>query len=207
MKLLHIDSSVLAANSVSRQLTRSAVEQWRAAQPDTTVIYRDLAARAPGHLSAEMLGAASLPPAQRSARQREELAFGEELLAEFLAADVVVLGAPMYNFTIPSQLKAWLDRVLVAGRTFKYIESGPVGLASGKKVVIVSSRGGIYSAGTPAEALDHQESYLKVALGFMGITDVTVVRAEGVNMEERREQAISAAHAELRGLFGLPAAA
>src|SRR3569623_1572938 len=162
MKLLHIDSSVLDANSVSRQLTRSAVE---------------------------------------------ELAFGEELLAEFLAADVVVLGAPMYNFTIPSQLKAWLDRVLVAGRTFKYTESGPVGLAGGKKVVIVSSRGGIYSPGTPAEALDHQESYLKVALGFMGITDITVVRAEGVNMEERREQAISAAHAELRGLFGLPAAA
>ena len=207
MKLLHIDSSVLAANSVSRQLTRSAVEQWRAAQPGATVIYRDLAARAPGHLSAEMLGAAAVAPAQRSARQREELAFGEELLAEFLAADVVVLGAPMYNFTIPSQLKAWLDRVLVAGRTFKYTESGPVGLAGGKKVVIVSSRGGIYSAGTPGEAMDHQESYLKVALGFMGITDVTVVRAEGVNMNERREQAVSAAQAAVRGLFGLPAAA
>src|SRR3569832_1902712 len=125
-----------------------------------------------------MLGAGSLASAQRSALQCEELALGEELLAEFLAADVVVLGAPMYNFTIPSQLKAWLDRVLVAGRTFKYTESGPVGLVGGKKVVIVSSRGCFYSSGTPAEAQKQQKTKQKVALGFMGITDITVGRAE-----------------------------
>lgn len=207
MKLLHIDSSVLGSQSVSRALTRRVVDEWRRDHPSTEVVYRDLAVRPPNHLSAEMLGAAAAAPGQRSAVQRDEAAFTEELLAEFLAADVVVLGAPMYNFTIPSQLKAWLDRVIAAGRTFKYTDAGPVGLARGKKVVIVSSRGGIYSAGSPAAAMDHQESYLKTALGFMGITDVSVVRAEGVNMSGVREQAIAAAHEQVRSLTGVPVAA
>lgn len=201
MKLLHIDSSVLNDNSVSRKLTRTVVDQWRQVHPRVEVAYRDLAVEAPNHLSAAILGAGFVEPEQRSPLQRDEVACGETLLAEFLAADVIVLGAPMYNFSIPSQLKAWLDRVLVRGRTFKYTESGAVGLAGGKQAVIVSSRGGVYSEGSPAHVMDHQETYLKVALGFMGVTDVTVIRAEGVNMPEKREQAIAAAHNQIRRLL------
>jgi len=200
MKLLHIDSSVLGTHSVTRQLGQEVVDQWRLRHPGIEVTHRDLAVNAPGHLSAEILGARQVAPGQRSPAQQAELALGEELLAEFLAADVIVLGAPMYNFSIPSQLKAWLDRVLVAGRTFKYTENGPVGLAGGKQVVIVSARGGVYSEG-PAQVMDHQESYLKAALGLAGVTDVSVIRAEGVNLgPERREQAIAAALDQARAL-------
>lgn len=201
MKLLHIDSSILSDNSVTRQLSQSVADEWRQRYPNIDVTHRDLAVNAPGHLSAEVLGARQMPPGQRSPVQRAEAALSEELLAEFLAADVIVLGAPMYNFSIPSQLKAWLDRVLVAGRTFKYTESGPVGLAGGKQVVIVSARGGVYSEG-PAQVMDHQESYLKAALGLAGITDVTVIRAEGVNLgKQQREQAIASAQHQVRMLL------
>jgi FMN-dependent NADH-azoreductase len=200
MKLLHIDSSILSDNSVTRQLGRSVVNEWRQRHPGIEVTYRDLAAHAPAHLSAEILGARQVPPDQHSPLQRAEAALGEELLAEFHAADVIVLGAPMYNFSIPSQLKAWLDRVLVAGQTFKYTEHGPVGLAGGKQVVIVSARGGVYSEG-PAQVMDHQEAYLMAALGLTGITGVSVIRAEGVNLgAERRSQAIAAALDQTRGL-------
>jgi len=201
MKLLHIDSSILSGNSVSRQLTRAVVDQWRRVHPEIEVTYRDLAVEAPDHLSAEILGAGFVDPAQHSPLQRDQAALSEALLTEFLAADVMVIGAPMYNFSIPSQLKAWLDRVLVKGRTFKYTEQGPVGLAAGNRAVIVSSRGGIYSEGSPANVMDHQESYLTVALGFAGITDVSVIRAEGVNMTEKREQALAAARNEIRQLL------
>ena len=201
MKLLHIDSSILGDNSVSRQLSQTIVEQWRQAHTRLEISYRDLAAEAPGHLSAEILGAGFIDPQLHSPVQRDETALSASLLEEFLAADVIVLGAPMYNFSIPSQLKAWLDRVLVRGRTFKYTENGPVGLAGGKKVVIVSSRGGMYGEGSPARLMDHQESYLETVLGFMGITDVSVIRAEGVNMPEKREQAIAAAHKQICCLF------
>lgn len=200
MKLLHIDSSILGEASVTRRIGRDVVGQWRQRNPGSEVIYRDLAVNPPGHLSAELLGARQTAPESFTPEQRAEAALGETLLVEFLAADVIVIGAPMYNFSIPSQLKAWLDRVLVAGRTFRYTENGPVGLAGGKQVVIVSSRGGVYSEG-PAQAMDHQESYLKAALGLAGITDVSVIRAEAVNMgAERREQAIAAALEQVRGL-------
>ena len=201
MKLLHIDSSILSDNSVSRQLSQAIVDQWRQSYSDLEITYRDLAVEAPNHLSAEILGAGFIDPHQHTPLQRDETAFSATLLEEFLAADVVVLGAPMYNFSIPSQLKAWLDRVLVRGRTFQYTENGPVGLAGGKKVVIVSSRGGIYGEGSPARGMDHQESYLKTVLGFMGISDVSVIRAEGVNMSEKREQVIAAAHKQIRCLL------
>jgi FMN-dependent NADH-azoreductase len=200
MKLLHIDSSVLSDNSVTRPLTRAVVDEWKRAHPDLAVTYRDLAEQAPAHLSAEIVGARFLPPERHNALQQAETAFGETLLQEFLTADVIVLGAPMYNFSIPSQLKAWLDRVMVAGRTFKYTAAGPMGLAGGKQVVIVSSRGGMYSEGA-AQAMDHQEAYLRTALGFIGISGVSVVRAEGVNMEGRREPAVAAARQQIRALL------
>ena len=196
MNLLHIDSSPLGANSVSRQLTREVVQAWTAAHPGTRVDYLDLVADAPAHLDADSLGfrlgidAASLTPAQK--RENE---LSERLVSQFLAADVVVLGAPMYNFSVPSQLKAWIDRVSQAGRTFKYTDKGPVGLAGGKTVIVVSTRGGQY---TDKPAMDHQELYLKAIFGFYGITDLRFVCAEGLGMgDEPRRNAIAAAQAHI----------
>src|SRR5690606_36901048 len=116
--------------------------------------------------------------------QRRENQITMALLEQFLAADVVVVGAPMYNFTIPSQLKAWIDRIAQAGHTFKYTENGAVGLAGGKQVIVASTRGGAYSTSEQGQAMEHQESFLKVIFGFFGITDVRFVRAEGVNLGE-----------------------
>jgi FMN-dependent NADH-azoreductase len=131
----------------------------------------------------------------------------DALVEELLAADAIVIGAPMYNFSIPTQLKAWIDRIAQAGRTFRYTEKGPVGLASGKKVVIASSRGGRYAGTALENALDHQEAYLRAVLGFLGITDVTVVRAEGTGMgPEAQAQALESARRHIETLFQ-PAAA
>ena len=200
MQLLHIDSSVLGGNSVSRQLTQGIVAQWRAAHPDTRVEYLDLAVDAPAHLNADSLGFRMGVNAEGlSEVQRRENAISERLVSQFLAADVVVIGAPMYNFSVPTQLKAWIDRVAQAGRTFKYTEKGAVGLAGGKTVIVASSRGGAYSANPALAALDHQESYLKAVFGFFGITDVRFVRAEGVAMgEEARKSAFAAAEVATR---------
>ena len=183
MKLLHIDSSALGSNSVSRQLTQQVVQQWRASHPATVVEYLDLAQDAPSHLSAESLGfRLGADDANLTATQRRENRLSEQLVSQFLAADVVVIGAPMYNFSIPSQLKAWIDRVAQVGRTFKYTETGPQGLAGGKTVIVVSSRGGVYSSNPALAGLDHQESYLRTVFGFFGVTDLRFVRAEGIAM-------------------------
>jgi FMN-dependent NADH-azoreductase len=200
IKLLHVDSSPLGEASVSRELTRNITRAFQASQPDVVVTHRDLGARPPSHFDGALIQVLKLG-AQASETQRGEFEFTEELIEEFLAADVVVIGAPMYNFSVPTQLKAWIDRIAQAGRTFKYSEAGPVGLAGGKKVIIASSRGGKY-AGTAFEAaLDHQESYLRAVLGFFGITDIEIVRAEGVAMgPELRVQAIDAANAEIERL-------
>jgi len=207
MKLLHIDSSALGGNSVSRQLTQRIVAQWRALHPQTEVEYLDLAANAPGHLSADSLGFRLGPNAQGpSAEQRRENELSEQLVSQFLAADVVVVGAPMYNFSVPSQLKAWIDRIAQAGRTFTYTESGPKGLAGGKTVIVASSRGGVYSSDPVLAGLDHQESYLKTVFGFFGITDVRFVRAEGVAMgDAAKAEALSAADHAIASLTGAPA--
>jgi FMN-dependent NADH-azoreductase len=193
-KLLHIDSSILGGNSVSRQLTAQIVASWRAAHPATEVSYLDLAVDTPSHLSAESLGfrmpagAAALTDAQ----QREN-AISEALVTQFLAADVVVIGAPLYNFAIPTQLKSWIDRIVQVGRTFTYTDKGPVGLAGGKTVIVASARGGVYSTSDAGNAMEHQESYLKTVLGFMGVTDVRYVRAEGLGMGEVAKTAALAA--------------
>jgi len=200
MKLLHIDSSALGANSVSRQLTARIVAQWRAAHPDLVVEYLDLAQDAPSHLSLESLGFRSAPGAQGQTEvQRRENAISEKLVSQFVAADVVVVGAPMYNFSIPSQLKAWIDRVAQVGRTFKYTETGPVGLAGGKTVIVASSRGGVYSTSEGGRAMEHQESYLQTVFGFFGITDVRFVRAEGIAMgDAKKAEAMASAALEAR---------
>ena len=200
MKLLQIDSSPLGANSVSRQLTQRIAAEWQATHPGTVVEHLDLAVDAPSHLNVDSLGFRTGPFAEGlSAVQKRENEVSERLVSQFLAADVIVVGAPMYNFSVPSQLKAWIDRIAQAGRTFTYTEKGPQGLAGGKTVIVASSRGGAY-AGNPALAfLDHQESYLQAVFGFFGITDVRFVRAEGVAMGPAvKDQALAAADVEIR---------
>jgi FMN-dependent NADH-azoreductase len=180
MQLLHIDSSVLGTNSASRELSADIVARQIALRPGLNVIHRDLASDAALHLSSAHL-AARQGEAVADATLGADLAKGGSYLEELLAADIVVIGAPMYNFSIPSQLKAWIDRVVVAGKTFRYGEKGAEGmLAKGKKAFIASSRGNIYSPGSPAAALEHHESYLTGVLTFIGLTDVTVIRAEGL---------------------------
>jgi FMN-dependent NADH-azoreductase len=182
MKLLHVDSSVLGTNSVSRQLTAEVVAEWRKTHPHTTVDYLDLAVDTPNHFSADALGIKVGVQAEPTEAQRYENEVSERLVSQFLAADVIVVGAPLYNFTVPTQLKAWIDRLAQVGRTFKYTDKGPVGLATGKTLIVASTRGGIYSTSEGGQAMEHQESYLKVVFGFFGVTDVRFVRAEGVAM-------------------------
>lgn len=199
MKLLHLDSSILGDASASRQLSRDVVVAWEAAEPDAQVTYRDLAADAISHLSSLSLVAGGTPAELRDAAQKHEAELGESTINEFLAADAIVIGAPMYNFTIPTQLKAWIDRIAVAGKTFRYTENGPEGLAVGKKVVIVSTAGGIHAGQASGQA---HEDYLKLVLNFMGVTDIEIVRAEGLAYgEEPRANAFRSAREQIGELF------
>ncbi len=202
MELLHVDSSALGGNSVSRALTERVVAHWRATHPQTVVAYLDLAANAPSHLSMESLGfKLGLEESSLTDAQRRENALSEKLVSQFLGADVIVVGAPMYNFSIPSQLKAWIDRLAQAGRTFKYTDKGAVGLAADKTVIVASSRGGVYSTSEGGRAMDHQESYLRTIFGFFGITDVRFVRAEGVAMgDAARASALALAQRDIQAL-------
>ncbi|WP_095054910.1 FMN-dependent NADH-azoreductase [Pseudomonas sp. Irchel s3b2] len=195
MKLLHIDSSILGDNSASRQLSGEVVKTWQAAEPGVVVTYRDLAADSISHFSAATLVAAGTAAELRNAAQQHEADLSAQALAEFIAADAVVIAAPMYNFTIPTQLKAWIDRIAVAGQTFRYTEAGPEGLCGGKKVVIVSTAGGLHAG--QATGVAH-EDYLKVLFGFLGITDIEFVRAHGLAYgDEVRTKAMSDAQAHI----------
>ena len=199
MKLLHVDSSILGQGSVSRDLSADVVATYRGRQPGLEVARLDLAATPIGHLTGAHLAAAQGAAVDDSVKA--DVVLGQVALEEFLAADVVVVGVPMYNLGVPSQLKAWIDRISIAGKTFRYGEHGPVGLCGGKKLVIASSRGGKYSAGSPAAPFDHQETYLKAAFGLLGITDITFVRAEGVAMgPEARTAALASARNETAAL-------
>jgi FMN-dependent NADH-azoreductase len=200
MKLLHVDASILGENSVSRQLSVAIVQRLREAHPVTEVTYYDLVAKPLDHLTGAVFAAIQGVSPDAPALQ-QELARGHKALQDFLAADIVVIGAPMYNFTVSSQLKAWIDRIVVRGKTFHYTEKGPEGLAGGKKVIIASTRGGFYGSETPTAFLDHQETYLRGILGFMGITDITFIRAEGVAVGPgQRKSAIEAATAAVTRL-------
>lgn len=182
MKILHIDSSALGAYSVSRQLTADIVAELKRSSPNAAIHYHDLATQPLPHWTP--VADAGDPAA----------VLGTEMLEEFLAADVVVIGAPMYNFAISSSLKAWLDRILVAGKTFRYTANGPEGLAGGKRVIIASSRGGFYGKDTAGAAMDFQEPYLRAALGFIGIDDIEFVRAEGIAVsDEHKVEALKSA--------------
>ena len=190
MTILHIDASILGASSASRQLSAAVVERLRKTDPGARLVYRDLAAQPLAHLSGEHLAARQGAVPESPAVQKE-IADSDTVLQEFLDADTVVLGAPMYNFTIPSQLKAWIDRILVAGKTFRYGASGVEGLAGGKKVILAISRGGLYGPGAAAAAMEHLETYLRGVFAFIGVTAPEIIVAEGLQMgPEQREKAM-----------------
>jgi FMN-dependent NADH-azoreductase len=192
MKLLHLDSSVLGPHSVSRQVSAAAVERLRQANPGLVVTYRDLTQTPLAHLTGSHLAAGEGAPVEPALR--DDVAAGQAMLEEFLAADVVVIGAPMYNFTLPSQLKAWIDRIVVAGKTFKYGAAGVEGLAGNKRVVIAISRGGYYGAGTPMAALEHLETYLRGVFGFIGVKNLEFISADGIQVgPDHREKAVAGA--------------
>jgi FMN-dependent NADH-azoreductase len=192
MKLLHIDSSVLGPHSVSRQVSAAIVDRLVKATSGLAITYRDLTATPLHHLSGSHLAAAQ--GTEPASALQQDLAAGQAVLEEFLAADIVVIGAPMYNFTIPSQLKAWIDRILVVGKTFKYSEKGPEGLAGNKRVIIAISRGGFYGAGTPAAIGEHLETYLRWVFGFIGVANPEIISADGIQMgPEIREKALAGA--------------
>jgi len=187
MNILHIDSSILGDHSTTRQLTAAIAARLQAAAPGAQVTYRDLAfdplpqfTAAPSATDAAALSAA---------------------LEQVLAADVIVVGAPLYNFSVPSQLKSWLDALAVPGKTFQYGASGPEGLLGAKRVIVASARGGIYTPGTPMASLDHQENYLKSFFGFLGVSQLEIVRAEGLKVsDEVRAQALASAFEQIAQL-------
>ncbi|QQO37304.1 FMN-dependent NADH-azoreductase [Bradyrhizobium diazoefficiens] len=192
MKLLHIDSSVLGPHSVSRQVSAAVVDRLRQATPSLDLVYRDLTQTPLAHLTGSHLAAAQGAPAP--AELAPDLAASAAVLNEFLDADIVVIGAPMYNFTIPSQLKAWIDRILVAGKTFKYGANGPQGLAGDKRLIVAISRGGYYGADTPAALGEHLETYLRWVFGFIGITHPEFILADGIKVgPDHREKALAGA--------------
>ena len=204
MKLLHIDSSITDANSASRQLSAALVAALKAATPGLEVVRRDLDANPIPHLDSMRL------PTVRPANAPEGAVGiadegGSDVLDQFLSADILVIGAPMYNFGIPrynfgipSQLKAWIDRIAIAGKTFSYTADGPIGLAGGKRVIVASSRGGLYAPGMPFEANDFQEKYLRAIFAFLGIGDIEIIRAEGLALSPaHRESALNTAHATI----------
>ena len=192
--VLIVESSARLEGSFSRQLTQQFISQWKAAHPADPVAVRDLALNPVPHMDANLLGGWMKPEAQRSTAEQASLQRSDELTDELLNADVLVLAAPMYNFAIPSTLKAWLDHVLRAGVTFKYTDTGPQGLLNGKKAYVLTARGGIYAGSTT----DHQEPYLRQVLAFIGIHDVTFIHAEGMNLgSDFQEKGLSQAQTKL----------
>ncbi len=199
MKVLQLDSSILGEASVSRQLTQSVVERLRESEPDVQVVHRDLGRVPLAHLTPEILATRGTAAELLNDLQNREVRLDEELIAELKSADVLVIGAPLYNFTIPTGLKAWIDRIAVAGKTFLYTEKGPEGLVTGKKAVIVATSGGTY-ADSPVDQM--HVGYVKQVLNFIGIIDIEVVRAHGLAIgAEVRSHALAKARGQIREMF------
>lgn len=199
--ILHISSSIRSAGSISRELSDELVAKMKAANADNKIILRDLTANPVPHLTEQMMGAFFTPAESRSAEQASTVKLSDTLVDEVLAADVIVIAAPMYNFSVSSTLKAWIDHVARVGRTFQYGANGPEGLVKGKKVIIFTARGGVYSTG-PAKVMDFHETYLRAVLGFLGITDVNFVHSEGLAMgEEAVNTALASSRSAIDGLI------
>jgi len=195
--LLHIDSSARYTGSLTRQLSAACAEQWQAKNPGGKIIRRDLASQTLPHITEAMIGAYFTPADQRSAEQQAIIAESDKLVDELVAADTVVIGVPMYNFAPPSAFKAWVDHISRVGRTFSYGANGPTGLLTGKRAIVILSSGGVYSEG-PAQPLDFNGTYIRSVLGFLGITDVELIVAEGVSMgEEKAKQTVSQAQEKI----------
>ncbi|MFT5535560.1 MAG: FMN-dependent NADH-azoreductase [Candidatus Paceibacteria bacterium] len=192
--ILHINSSARTTGSISRDVTAQFITRLQADEPTAVVVERDVASAPLPHLTGEVIGAFFIPTADRSPQQIADASLSDTLVAELKAADVIVIGAPMYNFSVTSSLKAWIDHVARAGQTFQYTDKGPVGLLTGKKVFVFTARGGVYSSG-PGKAMDFHETYLRAVLGFMGLDDITFVHSEGLAMGE---EAVSKALAQTR---------
>jgi FMN-dependent NADH-azoreductase len=200
--ILLVDSSPSGERSISRRLTAKVLAELKGRRPDSTIIERDLSADPFPHLDGVTIGAFFTPPEQRDALLTEAARRSDAAVDEVLAADTIVVGAPMYNFGVPSGLKAWIDHIVRSGRTFRYGAAGPEGLVpAGKKVIVVSARGGVFSEGA-AKALDFQETYLQTVFGFIGLRDVSFVRAEGLGMgPEAASAAIASAEARAAAII------
>ncbi|WFL76523.1 NAD(P)H-dependent oxidoreductase [Altererythrobacter arenosus] len=198
MQILRIDSATTGEQSISRRLTQMITDHYAAKNPEAQIVTRDLVSEPLPHIDPITTKAIRTPTETHEEAVRAAYPAQRAVLDEFLASDVVVIGAPMYNFSIPSQLKAWLDRLGVPGVTFKYSEKGPEGLAGGRKVVIASARGGAYENGTMAE---NQESLLKTFLEFIGVDDLTFIRVEKAGFgPEAIEAEFAAAKGEIARL-------
>ncbi|WP_027711160.1 FMN-dependent NADH-azoreductase [Dickeya chrysanthemi] len=202
MNILHIDSSILADSSVTRRLSAEVIEQLVKQYPDAALSYRDVVNDEIRHLTGAIVaGFRQIDSAPADSETLREHRVSEQLVSEFLANDVIVIGAPMYNFSVSSQLKAWLDRIAQAGRTFKYTENGPVGLSGGRTIIIVSARGGFYTE-QPFAGMDFQERYLQAFFRFLGITDVYFIRAEGASKgDEIRSREIKNAQSSIQSMI------
>ncbi len=194
--ILFVQSSSSGSQSQSYQFASHIVDDLKRRHPGATVTLRDVAANPLPHIDEAFVTGRVLPAEKRSPAQAQSLVLSDALIAELEAADAIVLAVPMYNFGIPSSLKAWIDHIARPGRTFSYSAKGPEGLLKGKKAVVVVARGGVYSEG-PMQKFDFQESYLRTILGFIGITNVHVVRVEGVGMgEDALRKAAASARAQ-----------
>lgn len=197
MKILKVDSSTNGGDSVSRKLTDMIVEKLKSDNPDADIVTRDLGTEPLAHLNPITTGAIRMGEDDWTDDMKAAAPAEKAILEEFLSADVVVIGAPMYNFTIPSALKSWIDRLGVPRVTFRYSENGPEGLAGGRKIIVASARGGNYGDDSP---MDFQEGLLETFFNFIGIDDITVIRAEGVGMPEGREKAMASAKEQIAAL-------
>jgi len=202
-KILHIDASAQGERSESMRLSNDFIQHWKTQHPNDEIIQRDIVDNPLPHINGRILGSMMTPVEQRTSEQNVAAGQYEELVREFLDADVLVLGVPMYNFTIPSTLKAWIDHITVPGKTFEYTAEGPVGLISGKEVYILSTRGGFYKD----SPMDHQVSYLQTLFNFLGLEDIHVIQAEGLNISpETRDQSIEAAQLQIQETLAQAAA-
>ena len=190
--LLVVNSSPNFESSATRELAVKFVTDWKASHPEGQVRHRDLARDLPPHLDQKMIGAFYTPADQRSAEQKLAIAYSDTQVAELRKADVIVIASPMHNFGVSSTLKAWIDQIARVGETFRYTENGPEGLLKGKKVYVLTARGGNYAEGSPAAHMDGQEPYLRTVLGFLGLDDVTFIHSHGMSNGERREETLAA---------------
>jgi FMN-dependent NADH-azoreductase len=204
MNILQIDSSILGEHSASRRLTAAIALRFKTLFPGSSLVYRDVVQKEVPHLTGALAVIATIPLEQQSVALREAAAERDAVVEEVLAADVIIIGAPMYNFAIPSQLKAWVDALAIAGKTFTYEATGPKGLLTGKRVIVASTRGNLYAEGSAYASFDHQESHLRGFFSFLGVTDFEVVRAEGLKLSD--ESMRTAMEAGLRQASELAAA-